>query len=63
VISVADSFDAMTVHRPYRKRLGYAEALERLKAGAGSQWDPDIVAVFIEQAAGAPQRLGRQPAC
>jgi HD-GYP domain-containing protein (c-di-GMP phosphodiesterase class II) len=37
----------MTSDRPYRKRLPYARALEEIRAGAGSQFDPAIVSVFL----------------
>ncbi len=46
VVAVADSFDAMTADRPYRRALPLEEALTRLREGAGSQWDPDVVAAF-----------------
>lgn len=47
VVAVADAFDAMTEHRPYRAALPVAEALARLQEGAGSQWDPAIVPAFL----------------
>ena len=46
-IAVADSFSAMTTDRPYRKGMEIERALSILEAGAGTQWDPDIVAAFI----------------
>jgi putative two-component system response regulator len=48
IISVVDAWDAMTTDRPYRRSLGRAEATRRLKAGAGSQWDPAVVDCFLE---------------
>lgn len=48
IISVADSFDAMTQDRPYRKALEPDKALEEIKRNAGSQYDPQIVQAFIE---------------
>ena len=48
VLSVVDSFDAMTSDRPYRAALPFDEAVRRLHDGAGAQWDPEIVSVFIE---------------
>lgn len=48
VIAVADAFDAMVTDRPYRQGLGEAEAVRRLEAGAGTQWDPAAVAAFLE---------------
>lgn len=48
VVAVVDAFDAMTSDRPYRVALDRAEALSRIAAGAGRQWDPRIVRVFLE---------------
>jgi putative nucleotidyltransferase with HDIG domain len=47
IIAVADSFDAMTTNRSYRRALSIDEAVERLEAGAGTQFDPGIVRVFV----------------
>lgn len=47
IISVVDAFDAMTSDRPYRKALSMGEAVNQLREGAGSQWDPDIVRTFV----------------
>ena len=46
IAAAADSFDAMTTNRPYRKALPLDEALTRLRAEAGKQFDPDVVAEF-----------------
>ena len=46
VLSVVDSFDAMTSDRPYRAALPLAEAVRRLRDGAGTQWDPNLVQTF-----------------
>jgi HD-GYP domain-containing protein (c-di-GMP phosphodiesterase class II) len=48
VISVVDSFDAMTSDRPYRKALSIHRAIEILKEGRGTQWDPNIVNAFVD---------------
>jgi response regulator RpfG family c-di-GMP phosphodiesterase len=48
IISVADSFDAMTQDRPYRKALEPDKAREEIQRMAGSQYDPQIVQAFIE---------------
>jgi putative nucleotidyltransferase with HDIG domain len=48
IIAVADSFDAMTADRPYRKGLSVDDAVERLKAGMGTQYDPKLCAIFIQ---------------
>lgn len=48
ILCVVDSFDAMTSDRPYNKRKTYEEAIEELKRCSGTQFDPEIVNVFIE---------------
>lgn len=48
ILAVADSFDAMTTKRTYRKRLTYAQARRELEAQAGMQFDPRIVATLLE---------------
>jgi HD-GYP domain-containing protein (c-di-GMP phosphodiesterase class II) len=48
VIAVADSFDAMTSDRPYRKALSVDRAIQILLEGSGRQWDPVIVNVFVD---------------
>jgi HD-GYP domain-containing protein (c-di-GMP phosphodiesterase class II) len=45
IILVCDAYHAMTTDRPYRKRLSQEEALSRLEEGAGTQFDPRVVAV------------------
>jgi putative nucleotidyltransferase with HDIG domain len=47
IIAVVDSYDAMTTTRPYRLALPHAEAMHRLRAGAGKQWDPRVVDTFV----------------
>ncbi len=46
IITIADSFDAMTSDRPYRKAFSAEDALKELRLKAGTQFDPDLVAVF-----------------
>lgn len=48
VLTVIDSFDAMTSNRPYNKRKTYEEAIEELIKFSGTQFDPEIVKEFIE---------------
>jgi HD-GYP domain-containing protein (c-di-GMP phosphodiesterase class II) len=43
ILAVADSFDAMSSNRPYRKRLGLMQIDEILRRGSGRQWDPAII--------------------
>ena len=49
VIAVADSYDAMTSDRPYRKGMLTLGAIRVLMDGRGSQWEPAIVDAFVEQ--------------
>ncbi len=46
ILAVADSYDAMTSSRAYRKALDHKVAIEELRRCAGSQFDPDIVEAF-----------------
>ncbi len=48
IIAVADSFDAMTSDRPYRNALSIEEALQELQINSGTQFDPQIVDVFVK---------------
>jgi putative nucleotidyltransferase with HDIG domain len=43
IIAVADTLDAMTSDRPYRKALPVEEALSALRLGKGTQFNPDVV--------------------
>jgi len=64
ILAIADAFAAMASARPYRAALQDEEALERLKQGAGNQFDPDLVQAFVEEVeAGLPQkdRVSRVP--
>jgi diguanylate cyclase (GGDEF)-like protein len=47
IIFVCDAYHAMTTDRPYRKRLSHPEAVRRLREGAGSQFDSDVVEVAL----------------
>jgi response regulator RpfG family c-di-GMP phosphodiesterase len=49
VFAVADSLDAMTSDRPYRRALRWDEASEEIVAQAGKQFDPDVVDAFRER--------------
>lgn len=46
IITVADSFDALTTDRPYRKERSPASALAEISRCAGTQFNPDIVRAF-----------------
>jgi HD-GYP domain-containing protein (c-di-GMP phosphodiesterase class II) len=46
IVTVADSFDAMTTDRPYRKRLPLEEVLIDFRANTGTQFDPAVMCAF-----------------
>lgn len=48
IISIADSYDAMTSERPFRRAMNEEEALAEIRKCAGTQFDPVISRVFIE---------------
>jgi diguanylate cyclase (GGDEF)-like protein/PAS domain S-box-containing protein len=48
ILAIVDSFDAMTNDRPYRKAMPAEEALAELEKYAGTQFDPQLVGVFLE---------------
>jgi len=48
IISVADSFDAMTQDRPYRKALSPEEARQEIVNNSGRQFDPQVVQAFVD---------------
>ena len=49
VFAIADSFDALTHEQPWRAALPVESAREELARGAGSHWDPDLMAVFLDE--------------
>jgi len=57
IVSVCDAFDALVNDRPYRARLPIDHALAVLTSGAGHQWDPEVVDLFVGEMP-ALQRLG-----
>ena len=47
IISLCDAYDAMIAPRPYRYPMNIPDALNELRACAGSQFDPDVVDAFV----------------
>jgi HD-GYP domain-containing protein (c-di-GMP phosphodiesterase class II) len=47
IVSVADTFDAMTIDRPYQKGMLLPEALERIQGLVGTRYDPSVVNALI----------------
>ncbi|MCE5188422.1 MAG: PAS domain S-box protein [Eubacteriales bacterium] len=49
IIAVVDAYDAMTQDRPYRSAMSHEAAVQEIERNAGSQFDPKIAQVFIQQ--------------
>ena len=49
IVAVADAFDAMTSDRAYRKALPQEVAIAELRRCAGTQFDPEVVAYFLDE--------------
>jgi diguanylate cyclase (GGDEF)-like protein/putative nucleotidyltransferase with HDIG domain len=47
ILSIVDSYHAMISDRPYRPAMTADQAVQALKAGAGTQWDPFLVDIFL----------------
>ncbi len=48
VIAIADAFEAMSSVRPYRPALSIREVIKELRKGAGTQFDPNLIEVFVD---------------
>lgn len=48
VLAIADAFDAMLSRRPYRDALSADHAVEEIRGGAGTQFDPMLVEAFLD---------------
>jgi ribonuclease P protein subunit RPR2 len=60
VFAVADVLDALTTVRPYRPPSPVADAREMIKDSAGSQFDPEVVAAFLEIGVDTIDRIRRE---
>jgi putative nucleotidyltransferase with HDIG domain len=61
VVAVADAFHAMISNRPYRPAIAQREAMEILRDGRGTQWDPEVVDAMLTVLE-APRIAGRREA-
>ena len=48
IVNLADSFDAMTTDRPYKRRRAAAEVIEDMQRNSGAQFAPEIVSAFLK---------------
>ena len=54
IICVADVYDALTSDRPYRRAMIPSDAFEYIMSGYNTQYDPDVVKIFIRKVAPYP---------
>jgi hypothetical protein len=55
-VAIADAYDAMVNDRPYKRAITHEAAVEELRQHAGTQFDPELVALFCDLfASTAPQ--------
>ncbi len=47
ILAVVDAYSAMTLDRPYRRALSREQAIQELREGAGTQFDPELVRAFL----------------
>ncbi len=47
IFAIADVFDALTSHRPYKNALGFDETIDILMEGRGSHFDPEVLDAFV----------------
>ncbi len=48
IVSIADTYDAMTTNRPYRKALTIEESLKEIERCKGTQFDPELADLFVK---------------
>jgi diguanylate cyclase (GGDEF)-like protein/putative nucleotidyltransferase with HDIG domain len=61
VICVADAFSSMTADRPYRDGIDIAAACEELRRCAGTQFDPAVVRLFVDEVERSPAEATATP--
>jgi diguanylate cyclase (GGDEF)-like protein len=59
IVGILDAYRAMLSDRPYRKALTVEETISELQEGAGSQFDPSLIKLFIEQVLSGPEQRHR----
>jgi putative two-component system response regulator len=48
IMAIADVYDALVHERPYKKALTHEKAVEVIRNGGGTHFDPELVEVFLE---------------
>jgi len=49
IVAVCDAYEAMTANRSYRAAVSHELACAELRRSAGTQFDPDVVEVFLAE--------------
>ena len=47
IVALVDAYTAMTSDRPYRQAIDHEQALRLIQEGAGREWDPRLVKIFV----------------
>lgn len=55
ILAIADTYDAMTSHRAYRRALPHDVAIREIEAFSGTQFDPELVPIFVQAITAAKQ--------
>lgn len=62
IVQLADVYDALRTHRPYRAALSLAETTRIMRGGSGSKYDADLLDVFFDRVAVRAHREGAEAA-
>ena len=57
IVAIADAYDAMTHDRPYKRAVSHDMAIKELRRHAGTQFDPELVALFCDLFANEPPTI------
>lgn len=61
IVGICDAYDAMMSDRPYRRAMSSTDAIVELRRGSGTQWDPELVALFLGRVIQEPPEADLTP--